>query len=126
MSEASRVSTISLVLLSAFLLLMVFVMSLLYAIALATMTSTSGVPKIYGSYGVEPGVIGTALHPDEPPIEITGGIAQATRICDSMPECTSFYYDSGLMVLMTDDNTRTSGQTGGVYRRQVKLKTLLF
>ena len=123
--SCDRVSVISLVMLSAFLLLMIFVMSLLYSIAIATMTSTSSVPVVYGSYGVEPGVIGTILYPNKPPIEITGGIAQATRVCDSTPECASFYYDSGMMVLMTDDNARTSGQTGAVYRRQVPLKTLL-
>lgn len=127
MSDARQVTSspvISLLLLSAFLLLMVFVMTFLYAIALGTMTSTSSVPIVYGSYGVEPGVIGTLLHPNDPPIEITGGIAQATRVCDSNPLCTSFYYDSGQMVLLTEDNVRTPGQTGGVYRRQVPLKTL--
>lgn len=120
--EYSNISTegYSYLLLSVFLLLLVFIMTFLYANAITTLVYPENIPKVYGSYGVEPGVNGTPYSNDS--TRRVNGIYEATQICDSDPQCVLFYFDGRIMTYLLDDNNRYENQPGGIYRRQIKIE----
>lgn len=105
--------------LSVFLLVLLFAMTFLYANAITTMVYPQNIPKTYGSYGVEPGVNGNAYSPDT--TFYVSGIEEATSICDLDNRCQLFYLDGRVMTYLLNDGKRYKNQTGGIYRRQIKL-----
>lgn len=107
--------------LSVFLLLLLFIMTFLYANAITTLVYPENIPVVYGSYGVEPGVNG---NPSSNISKRVSGINEATEICDSDPECTLFYFDGRLMTYLQNDGIRYQNQPGGIYRRQIKINNI--
>lgn len=94
-------------------------MTFLYANAITTLVTPDGVPIVYGSYGVEPGVTGNALTSND--IYYVSGLDEATQKCDNDSRCVLFYFDGRSMSYLNNDGVRYGGQPGGIYRRQIPL-----
>lgn len=109
--------------LALYLLLMVFLISLFYALALYRLVDPMECPASYGDYGVKVGFIG----------EVAGGcdngvctfiepsLIKAVQRCESDPvRCKSFYFDGFSMSYMVPNSSLVPA-SGGIYTRQIKL-----
>jgi hypothetical protein len=107
--------------LSLYLFLLLIIMIMCYSAAISNWVSPSKVPRSYGNYGVEPGVTGTPL--SNKYRYDTSGLLDATNRCDRDTLCTSFYYSNGMMVYLEDNDNRYQAPSGGIYKRQINLKS---
>lgn len=112
--------------LALYLLLMVYLISLFYGLALYRLVDPTECPGSEGDYGVRVGVIG----------EVAGGcdqgvctfdepsLTKAVERCESdSVRCTSFYYDGFTMSYMVTplNPLLLSPAPGGIYTRQIKV-----
>ena len=105
-----------------FLIVFLFIITLLYGYLLNTWIDPETCPKSYGQYGVLPGVIGDIVDECNGLCEFTvPTLADAAIKCDSDSRCQSFYYDGRNMKYIKINSQFISASPGGTYIRQRKI-----